>query len=101
MRTKLSSMVSVGFAAFSLCAVAASAFAGGNDAASTVRGSLGASLTDLSLADGNGYLAFSVNAVFAVAFAMVALKLARQQPHTTGSIRRTYSSSRTVTENFG
>jgi hypothetical protein len=79
---------------FALASVAAagvalvnSAFAANPDSTSSIRGSLGASLTDLSLDNGFGVWAFAINAAFALIFVIVACALTRRMPSQSGSTR--------------
>jgi hypothetical protein len=64
-----------------------SASAASTEAISSIRGSLGASLMDLSLDDGFGVWTFAINAVCAVIFVIVARVLTRRLPGQSGSTR--------------
>ncbi len=80
---------------FTLASVAAagvglidSASAASNtESISSIRGSLGGSLTDLSLDNGFGVWTFAINAAFALIFVIVALVLTRRVPSQSGSMR--------------
>jgi hypothetical protein len=64
-----------------------SAFAANTDSSASIRGSLGATLTDLSLDNGVGLCAFNLNATFALGFIIVAFVLTRRLPSQSGSSR--------------
>ena len=64
-----------------------SASAAGTESISSIRGSLGASLTDLSLDNGFGAWTFAINAAFALIFVIVARVLTRRVPGQSGSTR--------------
>jgi TRAP-type C4-dicarboxylate transport system permease small subunit len=97
MRVKLRSIV-VSVATAAMLAFSASGFAANGDSSSSVRGSLGASLGDLSFDDGGGILAFALNAIFALVFILVARRMARPAARQSGSVRGTYSSGGHVTQ---
>ncbi|MEA3173474.1 MAG: hypothetical protein QOF42_885 [Gammaproteobacteria bacterium] len=77
------------------------ALAGSGDSASTVRGSLGGSLSDLSLEDGAGIGAFILNASFALAFVVAARMMTRHAWGQSGAKRGPYSNVAHVTQGFG
>jgi hypothetical protein len=100
MRVKLRSIV-VGVATAGMVALSASGFAANGDPSSSVRGSLGASLGDLSFDDGGGIWAFVLNAIFALVFIIVARRIARPASRRSGSVRGTYSRADHVTQTLG
>jgi hypothetical protein len=100
MRVKLRSIV-VSIATAGMIALSASGFAADGDSSSSVRGSLGASLGDLSFDDAGGIWAFVLNAVFALAFIIAARRMARPAARQSGSARSTYSSADHVTQSLG
>jgi hypothetical protein len=61
-------------------------------------GDPGASLSDLSIDDGGGLLAFGLNAGFALAFIVVARVMARRAPRPSGPTRTTYPTMTHVTQ---
>jgi hypothetical protein len=75
------------------------AFAG-SDTGSDVRGSLGASLTDLAVDDGGGTWFFLLNAAFALAFLIAARMLARRQVTRSRSPRSAYRDVDQMTQPF-
>jgi hypothetical protein len=91
MRLKLRSVVA-GFATLGMVALSASGYAANNDPSSSMRGSLGAPLADLSLDNDFGLWAFVINAIFALACIIAAVVMARHAPRQSGSTRGTYSS---------
>jgi hypothetical protein len=97
MRVKLRSIV-VSVTAAGMVALSASGFAANGDSRSSVRGSLGASLADLSFDDGGGIWAFVLNAIFALAFILAARRMTRPAARQSGSARGTYSSTDHVTQ---
>jgi hypothetical protein len=101
MRQKLRSIMFISIAAMGMAGSNVSAFAANGDSSSSVRGSLGASLGDLSLDDGGGIWAFFVNAIFALAFVIVALRMVRPAPRQSGSAHGTNASASQATQSFG
>jgi hypothetical protein len=77
------------------------AFAGSGDAGSDVRGSLGASLPDLSMDDGGGIWFFLLNAAFALAFLIAARMLARRESARRSVPRSALRDIDHVTQPFG
>jgi len=101
MRRKLGSIMFISFAAMGTVTGTVAASAANGDSSSSVRGSLGASLGDLSLDDGGGLWAFVLNAIFALAFIIVARRMVRPEPRQSGSARGTYASANQVTQTLG
>jgi hypothetical protein len=64
-------------------------------------GDPGASLSDLSIDDGGGLLAFGLNAGFALVFIVVARLMARRAPRPSGATRTTHSNVTHVTQGIG
>jgi hypothetical protein len=61
-------------------------------------GDPGPSLSDLSLDDGGGLLAFGLNAGFALIFILVARRMTRRAPSQSASVRTTHSNMTHVTQ---
>ena len=106
MRVKLftflcASAVTAGMAALAAAALFASAFAANGDASFGVRGSLGASLGDLSLDTGGGAWAFVLNAGFALACFVAAHRMTRGDSQRPGSPRRCFTAVGRLSTSFG
>ena len=100
MRMQPRSLVPTMVAILGTFALHTAALAGSGDTGSDVRGSLGASLTDLSIADGGGAWLFLLNAAFALAFLIAARLLARQKPLRGTASRGVYRGVEHVTQPF-
>lgn len=100
MRMQLRSIAPTMVAILGIFALHAPALAGGGDAGSDVRGSLGASLTDLSVDDGGGSWFFLLNAAFALAFIIAARLLSRQETRRQSSPRSAFRGVEHVTQPF-
>jgi hypothetical protein len=61
-------------------------------------GDPGVSLSDLSIDDGGGVLAFGLNAGFALIFIVVAVLMARRAPKPAGPTRKAYPTMTRVTQ---
>jgi hypothetical protein len=101
MRQKLLSIMFISVATIGTAAFTASAIAANGDSSSTVRGSLGGSLSDLSLEDGAGIGAFILNASFALAFVIAARMMTRHAWGQSGAKRGPYSNVAHLTQGFG
>jgi uncharacterized membrane protein len=101
MRMQLRSLALTLVAILGTFALHSAAFAASGDAGSDVRGSLGASLADLSVDDGGGIWFFLLNAAFALAFLIAARMLARREPPRRTNPRSAYRKIEHVTQPFG
>jgi hypothetical protein len=100
MRMQPRSVAAKMVAILGIFALHTAAFAGSGDAGSDVRGSLGASLADLSVDDGGGSWIFLLNAGFALAFLIAVRVLARQKTQRGPAARSAYRDIDQATQPF-